>query len=249
MLTPSRYWRVARCLSDMESEPPQEFQLPDSLTSQKSPPRIDDGVMLADYDEETQTGLLKYLGIIRGFIKEHSVVEWVSTNTEIWVDTPAGRGNWNKKPGFKFAESKVAGYGLHELFSDAFPDLEPREDLPNEAKAVRARRTSTNRSISRERLEPVEIIGQPTDSPRGGYVYVLKSAYGFKVGRTKNIPSRMRAFGVKLPFMYTIPFCVWFDDHIEAESSYHRRFSEKRINGEWFDLEDNDISLIRNSDF
>lgn len=174
-------------------------------------------------------------------------VDWTSVNIEIWVDTPAGRGNWATKPGFKFAETKVAGYGLHQLFADAFPDLEAREALPNGARAVRPVRTQSERrgSLARERFEPVEVIGEPTSSARGGYVYVLQSAYGHKVGRTRNMPSRMRAFGVKLPIMYTIPLCAWFDDHIEAEASYHRMFSEKRVNGEWFNLEEQDVALIR----
>lgn len=101
------------------------------------------------------------------------------------------------------------------------------------------------RNVSKERLLPVELVGTPTDSPRGGYVYVLKSAYGFKVGRTKNIPHRMRTFAVKLPFFYSIEVCAWFDDHISAESSYHQMFANKRINGEWFDLSDDDVTLVR----
>lgn len=141
----------------------------------------------------------------------------------------------------------MAGYGLHQLFADAFPDLEPREVLPNGARAVRPIRQPTQRkhAISRERLDPIEVVGEPTNAPRGGYVYILQSAYGCKVGRTRNMPSRMRAFGVKLPILYTIPLCAWFDDHVEAESAYHRRFSEKRINGEWFSLQEEDIALIR----
>ena len=56
----------------------------------------------------------------------------------------------------------------------------------------------------------MEVIGEATSAPRGGYVYVLKSAYGYKIGRTRSMPDRMRTFGVQLPFLYT---CAWFDDH------------------------------------
>ena len=114
-------------------------------------------------------------------------MDWLPTTAEIWVDTPAGRGNWSTKPGFRFAATKVAGYGLHQLFADTFPDYEPRENLPNGAKAVSAVRPtiSRNSAVARERLEPIEVIGEPTTSPRGGYVYVLQSAYGYKVGRTR----------------------------------------------------------------
>lgn len=76
-------------------------------------------------------------------------------------------------------------------------------------------------------------------------MYLLKSAYGYKIGRTRSVPDRMRTFGVQLPFIYTVPFCIWFDDCHAAERHYHDVFASKRINGEWFDLEEADIELIR----
>jgi len=36
-----------------------------------------------------------------------------------------------------------------------------------------------------------------------------------------------------------------FDDCHAAERRYHDAFASKRINGEWFDLEEADIELIR----
>lgn len=247
MLTPSNYWRVAKSLTDLETAPPCDYEFPACLTQQTMPPNIGDGVLLADYEASTQTGLLRYVGIIRSHSSQFLRVDWLPTNTEIWVDTGSGRGNWSKKEGFKFAATKVAGYGLHQLFADTFFDLEPRENLPGGARAVSSVRAPIRRNdpIPRERLDPIEVVGEPSDAPRGGYVYVLQSAYGFKVGRTRNMPSRMRAFGVKLPIMYTIPLCAWFDDHIEAEANYHRLFADKHINGEWFKLEEQDITMIR----
>jgi hypothetical protein len=247
MLTPTKYWRVAKTIAQLENIPAREFELPTALTQQSAPPTLGDGVILADYDSNEQTGLVRYVGIVKHRTLRCVEVDWVSVNIEIWVDTPAGRGNWAKKPGFKFADTKVAGYGLHQLFADAFPGLDARESLPNGAKALRAtsRQSQSRSSLARERFEPAEIIGEPTTSPRGGYVYVLQSAYGYKVGRTRNIPSRMRAFGVKLPIMYTIPLCAWFDDHIEAEAAYHRMFADKHVNGEWFNLNEHDVATVR----
>ncbi len=51
----------------------------------------------------------------------------------------------------------------------------------------------------------------------------------------------MRAFGVHLPITYTIPLCAWFEDCHVAEQRYHDMFVHKRINGEWFDLTDQDV--------
>ena len=251
MLTPARYWRVAKSLDELDRAPLAEFALPSSLMEQTAPPTIGDGILLAHYDHNTQTGLVRYVGLIRSRNPRSITVDWLPTMNEIWVDTPAGRGNWNTKPGFKFDKKKVTGYGLHQLFADTFPGAEARESLLDGNRIVRPAGAATKKriSIARERLEPVEVIGTPTDAPKGGFVYVLKSAYGYKVGRTRNVPNRMRAFGVKLPIFYTIPLCVWFEDHIEAELTYHRLFSIKHINGEWFELVDDDIDLIRKRSF
>lgn len=170
-------------------------------------------------------------------------VEWKHSTAQIWVDTGFGRGKW-KAGAFGFAESKIAGYGLHELWSDAFDGMEFRDHAPVATKPI-AQRASTNGNIPRERRNPVEVIGKPTTGPRAGVVYVLKSAYGYKVGRTKSMTDRMRTFGVKLPFVYTIPLCAWFEDCQGAERRYHDIFASKRINGEWFDLTDYELGIFR----
>lgn len=240
MLTPKRYWRVAKTISELQVAPGKALTLPDCVAEQKKPPAIGDGILLADYDASVTTGLVRQLGIVRSGGGRNVTVEWMPSQHEIWVDTGPGRSFWSSKAGFCFAPAKVAGYGLHHLFADTFPGLEPRESLPQGARAI-PRRTA----IARERLEPMQVVGEPTDAPRGGYVYLLKSAYGYKVGRARSMPDRMRAFGVQLPFMYTIPLCAWFDDHYDAETRYHRLFADKHINGEWFDLGDPEIELIR----
>lgn len=241
-LTPANYFRVATQLSFIEENPPESVVIPVEISRRM---RSGDGVLIADYDAETTTGLVRYLGLVTDSGTELRF-NWKPVNCEIWVDTGPGRFNWARKPGFCFAQSKISSYGLHLLFAETFPQLEIREPFVSSNKLPSNKRHSR---ISPERLNPVEIIGEPTDSPRGGYIYALKSAYGYKIGRTKNIPSRMRAFGVHLPFIYSIEFCVWFDDHIEAETSYHRLFAGKRINGEWFDVSNDDLAKIRNREF
>lgn len=248
MKTPSRYWRIARSLSDLQEMPTSEISLPDMLVDRKDTPRVGDGVLLADYDIDAQTGMVRYIGIINTVRLPVIEAEWQATEREIWVDTPAGRGFWKNQPGFKFADTKVAGYGLHDLFAEIYPDLDPREIVVDSTRGSH-RHTRRRPRQSGERFDPREIIGEPSDAPRGGYVYVLESQYGYKVGRTTNIQNRMRAFGVRLPFIYTIPLVVWFDDHYEAETMFHRLFADKHINGEWFDLDEPDIDRIRRGDY
>ena len=211
---------------------------------------------MAAYDEDEHTGMLKWLGIVTGGGGSIRTVRWVPSNAQIWIDTPPGRGFWKAGP-FAFAATKIAGYGLHELWQESFGGMELRDHAQVERREPKQRaekltcalkppkQSIPKQKIAVERLKPIEVIGEPTTGHRAGVVYVLKSAYGYKVGRTNKVPARMRAFGVHLPFIYTIPLCAWFNDCHEAERKYHHRFAEKRINGEWFDLNDEDVAQIR----
>lgn len=246
MLTPKRYWRIARSLEALKQPPEEWVQMPACIAAQKAPPVPGDGVLLADFDATTEQGLVRYLGIVRGVQRGGIAADWVPTERQIWVDTGPGRGFWSGREGFCFAERKVAGYGLHAVFAESFPDLTARETLPDEVRVARGPRRS---KLAPDRTTPIEVIGEATPAPRGGYVYVLRSAFGFKVGRAKSMDDRMKLFAVKLPFLYTIPLCAWFDDYIEAEGRYHRLFSATRLQGEWFALEESDLDLIRQRRF
>lgn len=174
MLTPLNYWRITMPVAALDGPPDTPLLLPACLASQQKPPTVGDGLLLADYDPGYQIGLVRVIGIV---LRRHGStvdVDWRLTATNIWVDSPAGRGNWASKQGFRFAATKVAGYGLHHLFAEHFPDLTPRESLPSVATAVRtSRRTGL---LPQERTTPVEIIGEASDVPRGG-------ACGRKLGR------------------------------------------------------------------
>ena len=55
---------------------------------------------------------------------------------------------------------------------------------------------------------------------------------------------RSQLFSVKLPFAIEIESFGWFDDYSAAESSYHRTYAKKRMEGEWFDLDARDLLNI-----
>lgn len=242
MLTPAKYWRFPCSLDSVLEVPSAEFTLPPEFVNRVSTPTRGHGITIAAYDEVEKTGLLRWLGIVTGGIGPTRTVDWHPTTAQIWVDTDPGRSFWKSGP-FAFAPKKVRDYGLHELWQQHFDGLELRDQAPMRIRPKGSRIRPSR--MAPERLNPVEVIGQPRTGAKAGVVYLLKSAYGYKIGRTRSVPDRMRAFGVQLPFIYTIPFCVWFDDSHAAERRYHDAFANKRINGEWFDLEDADIELIR----
>jgi hypothetical protein len=81
---------------------------------------------------------------------------------------------------------------------------------------------------------------------RAGFVYLLKSETGhYKIGRTIDPKSRSKTFGIQLPFAVEFLAVIPADDMISLESELHRRFDEKRLSGEWFNLSDDDIEYIK----
>lgn len=83
-------------------------------------------------------------------------------------------------------------------------------------------------------------------SARSGYVYLLKSASGFwKIGRTANPKDRLKTFSIKLPFEVEFEHLIPCDDMVGAETELHRRFADRRINGEWFRLNETDVAWIK----
>ena len=91
-----------------------------------------------------------------------------------------------------------------------------------------------------------------------GFVYFIKSEFGYKIGMTKSLDKRLRTFDVKLPFEFKL-FChIASSDYKKIEKDIHIILSEERINGEWFNLsfsswrkvltycQDNDLKIIKN---
>lgn len=81
---------------------------------------------------------------------------------------------------------------------------------------------------------------------RAGYVYLLKSTSGYyKIGHTGNPKNRLRTFNVKLPFEVEFECLIQCDDMRHLEKTLHNHFDNKRVNGEWFNLEAEDIKYIK----
>jgi len=90
------------------------------------------------------------------------------------------------------------------------------------------------------------IISERKKKTKKGYVYIIHTDHSTKVGRSKNVKTRIGAIGTQLPhkILWTESFKV--DDMYNEELKLHEEFKDKRINGEWFDLSDEDITIIKN---
>lgn len=79
-----------------------------------------------------------------------------------------------------------------------------------------------------------------------GYVYLIRSSDGlYKIGRSGNPNNRMRTFKLTLPFDVEYECVIHTDDMVALEKQLHRKYTEKRIRGEWFKLSARDVKYIK----
>lgn len=222
----NNFWRLPAISSDDVERMLNAGDLaaPEELFPKLSPKH---GILLASWDESELVGTVLAFGVVQSVnIPEHSaVVSWRSSDVTLRPN-PSGRLFWRSKPFFKFAKDVSIRYMLDDLFAEYFPELEEMEF--GEA-------TGIERAPAERRY---------LQTP--GYVYLIESEYGFKIGKTVNIKSRIRLFEVKLPFSIRLINYSWFEDYSKAERDLHKRFAHKRQDGEWFGLDSEDIEYIKN---
>lgn len=84
-----------------------------------------------------------------------------------------------------------------------------------------------------------------------GFVYLIRKIGTdiYKIGKTKNVDRRMGDFGVQLPFQTEEIFRFFSVNHDKTEKLIHQHFKEKCVNGEWFQLNVQDIEDIKTCTF
>lgn len=83
-----------------------------------------------------------------------------------------------------------------------------------------------------------------------GYVYLIHNPRDglYKIGKTQYIEQRFKALrqqeGDQLVLLHTI-YCK---DHDAAEIDFHAHYQKKRVRGEWFRLDPDDVTYIKGID-
>lgn len=82
-----------------------------------------------------------------------------------------------------------------------------------------------------------------------GFIYMLKAGRYFKVGRSNSFDRRSRELKIQLPEQAETVHVIRTDDPVGIELYWHRRFEAKRKNGEWFELNAQDIKAFKRRKF
>jgi hypothetical protein len=96
-----------------------------------------------------------------------------------------------------------------------------------------------------------EIINDETDINTTviEFVYLMKSGKYYKIGRSNDAERRAYDIRLQMPDKLDLVHKISTDDSIGIEEYWHKRFKDKRKNGEWFELTRQEVEIFKRRKF
>jgi hypothetical protein len=76
-------------------------------------------------------------------------------------------------------------------------------------------------------------------------VYLLTDGFYFKIGIAKNVIGRINKLQIGNPHRIKEVFSYPLENAFEIEKRLHKKFQNKQMVGEWFDLDKSDVRAIK----
>lgn len=79
-------------------------------------------------------------------------------------------------------------------------------------------------------------------------VYIVGASGNYKIGHTKNLEARVSELQTGNAERLIIITVIQSHDPVFLEGCLHRKYEKKRIRGEWFSLDEEDVAYLKNLD-